>query len=144
MNLRKPKRAFGTEINITPLIDIVFLLIIFSMVVSQFTKLELDEVDLPEAAEADDPEPVKPDRLIISMHRDGTYVVAGKIYAPDALERLIALTRENQRDAFSLLLRGDRRADWKDAAKLLKICAAQKIEKLKFAVLEEGASGAEP
>ena len=45
MHLRRPKRAFGTELNITPLIDIVFLLIIFSLVVSQFTKLEVEKVD---------------------------------------------------------------------------------------------------
>ncbi len=49
------KKAQGTgavRFNMTPLIDIVFLLIIFFMLVSQFTKLELEQVELPVAKTA--------------------------------------------------------------------------------------------
>ena len=144
MHLRKPKREFGTEINITPLIDIVFLLIIFSMIVSQFTKLEVEKVDLPEADAGKPPGEMIPGRLVISVHKDGKIVVAGEILSPEALESLIVEAAKESEGRLPVLIRGDRRSHWQHAGRILRICAAQRIDRLKFAVLEEGDSGAEP
>lgn len=52
MNLR-PHRKELPELNLTPLIDVVFLLLIFFMVSTTFDKDSRIKVDLPEAATRD-------------------------------------------------------------------------------------------
>lgn len=49
MNLR-PKRQEEPDINLTPLIDVVFLMLIFFMVSTTFKKESLVRVDLPKAS----------------------------------------------------------------------------------------------
>ena len=49
MNFRRRTRA-ETDINLTPLIDVVFLLLIFFMVSTTFTRETQLKVDLPESA----------------------------------------------------------------------------------------------
>jgi biopolymer transport protein ExbD len=49
----KSRAGGGVGFNMTPMIDIVFNLIIFFMLVSQFYRLEVEEVKLPPASKAD-------------------------------------------------------------------------------------------
>ncbi len=49
MNFR-PRPASQVDVNLTPLIDVVFLLLIFFMVSTTFTKETHLDIDLPEAS----------------------------------------------------------------------------------------------
>ena len=61
------------DVNLTPLIDVVFLLLIFFMVSTTFTKDTQLNIDLPEASGAD---AVVADRQIeISVSRNGDYAI---------------------------------------------------------------------
>jgi biopolymer transport protein ExbD len=75
VNLR-PRRAEEPEVSITPLIDIVFLLLIFFMVSTTFVEESELEVRLPTT----DTEPVRPDenQLEVVVAADGRYAVAGR------------------------------------------------------------------
>lgn len=53
MNLR-PQRNDSPELNLTPLIDVVFLLLIFFMVSTTFDRESRIKVELPEAVTQDD------------------------------------------------------------------------------------------
>ena len=53
LNLR-PQRRDSPELNLTPLIDVVFLLLIFFMVSTTFDKESRIRVELPEAATKDE------------------------------------------------------------------------------------------
>lgn len=53
MNLR-PQRRPAPELNLTPLIDVVFLLLIFFMVSTTFDKESRIKVELPQAATQDE------------------------------------------------------------------------------------------
>lgn len=64
------------EINITPLIDVVFLLLIFFMVTTTFTKETRLSVDLPEA-EGLPPEEM-PQQVEITISQSGEYAVNGR------------------------------------------------------------------
>lgn len=73
MNLR-PRRQQQMDINLTPLIDVVFLLLIFFMVSTTFEKETRIEVELPQAgAVTDTPEP--DERLEILVDSTGRYYV---------------------------------------------------------------------
>ena len=70
------RRRADNGINLTPLIDVVFLLLIFFMVTTTFTRESRLLIELPEAdAEVVDSAQV-PVELVIS--RDGSYAVNGQ------------------------------------------------------------------
>ena len=72
---RQPRN--GYEVNLTPLIDVVFLLLIFFMVTTTFTPESLLQVQLPEA----DGQPVDetPEMIEVVVNADGTFGVNGQV-----------------------------------------------------------------
>ena len=56
MRLSKPRKQGQLGISMTPMIDIVFLLIIFFMTVSQITYVNDEPLELPQLAGTDDQE----------------------------------------------------------------------------------------
>ena len=57
--------------NMTPMIDVVFLLIIFFMLVSQFSSAENVEVELPEPERSQAIEATVPEKLILNIEYVG-------------------------------------------------------------------------
>lgn len=76
MNFR-PKRQQDPEINITPLIDMVFLLLIFFMVSSSFTRQSELELTLPRAAA--NPAEQQPETIEVVIDRNGQWYVEGNL-----------------------------------------------------------------
>jgi len=145
MKLHKARRSFGTEINIAPLIDVVFLLIIFFMTVSQITKMEVEPVTLPEAAKGEAPKELATGRVIVNVLEDGRIVVAGQPCTPQALRGLLAQeVKQRGSEEVVVLVRGDREAPWRQAAAVLQACGANGIGQVRVAVIEPQAGGAKP
>ena len=143
MRLIRKKRRPSCEINITPLIDIVFLLIIFSMVLSQFSKLRAAKVRLPEAHKGVDPSPALAGRVVVNVLFGGRVVVFGRTHSQESLDRLLAArAAQSGPDGVSVLIRGDRHAPWRVVSRILKLCAARGIERVKVAVVPPGESPA--
>jgi biopolymer transport protein ExbD len=137
MKLYRVKRKIGTEINMAPMIDVVFLLIIFSMLVTQFSRVDAESVKLPEAVsgEASKPEKIKP--LVINIRKDGTIIFSNTIHTEQTLKGALAKAIKGQAKAdVHVLLRSDRKAQWKPARIVLRTCATLGIWKVNVAVLE--------
>lgn len=64
------------SINLTPLIDVVFLLLIFFMVSTTFTKETHLSIDLPEGS--GEPVAEQPSQIEILINADGSYAVNGQ------------------------------------------------------------------
>lgn len=73
-------------VNLTPLIDVVFLLLIFFMVSTTFTKETHLSVDLPEAV--GQPSVENPKQVEILIAADGSYSVNGKALVNNKRETL--------------------------------------------------------
>ncbi len=73
MNLR-PRRDDMTDINLTPLIDVVFLLLIFFMVSTTFKDDARIQVQLPEAQGEEAPEE-EPSVLEVTIDQEGVFYV---------------------------------------------------------------------
>ncbi len=73
MNLR-PRRDDATDINLTPLIDVVFLLLIFFMVSTTFKDDARIQVQLPEAQGEEAPEE-EPSVLEVTIDQEGVFYV---------------------------------------------------------------------
>ena len=61
VGLKRPKRRIGIRIDMTPMVDIAFLLLIFYMVTTVFSQPQTMEVNLPPS---DNPIPVAESRLL--------------------------------------------------------------------------------
>ena len=98
MNIR-PRRRRSTNVDITPLIDVVFLLLIFFMVSTTFEKETQIRVELPEAA--GEKAETHPKELEITIDRHGVFyvnrleVINTKI---DTLKQAISKAVGEQRD----------------------------------------------
>lgn len=85
MNLAKHDAETDMDMDMTPMIDVVFLLIIFFMVITDLTQQDLEDLDLPMAAHAHpdtpDPEEFRP---ILNIPFTGEMIYKKKTYfAPE-------------------------------------------------------------
>ncbi len=80
------QRTEDEGINLTPLIDVVFLLLIFFMVSTTFTKRTQLTVDLPEAVGEQNSEP--PRQIEILIAADGSYAVNDQVLVNNKAETL--------------------------------------------------------
>ncbi len=134
---RKPPREI-TGLNMTAMIDIVFLLIIFFMTVSRITQDRAAEVRLPEVVAGVDTDLAEP--LDIAVLRDGTVLVdglatdlAGTAGRVAAIARGLAVAPQT----LVIQLRVDRECDSAVVNRLLKELEAAGIQRVFAAVLVE-------
>ena len=98
MNFR-PDKEETTDINLTPLIDVVFLLLIFFMVSTTFQKSSEIQIDLPEATG----KPIEAKEFVveISIDSQGRYFVNDRVLVDKKLTTLklaIQQTVEGKKD----------------------------------------------
>lgn len=72
----RPRRGEAPDVNLTPLIDVVFLLLIFFMVSTTFDKSSELSIELPEATAAQPPQHDKP--ITVAIDARGRYYVDGR------------------------------------------------------------------
>lgn len=78
MKLTKTKRVHSVAFNITPMIDIVFLLIIFFMTVSQITRVVDQPIPLPVVNAG--AQTGSSSNVTINVNDQGNIIVSGKKY----------------------------------------------------------------
>jgi biopolymer transport protein ExbD len=120
-------------INLTPMIDIVFNLIIFFMVGARFTDLER-KVDLtvPQVADIKALTPT-PEKRAINVYRDGRVELDGE---PVSTEQLVARLSDAQRQYADLgvNVRGDGQGPFQNVATVLTACRQAGISELGISV----------
>ncbi|MDJ0655881.1 MAG: biopolymer transporter ExbD [Xanthomonadales bacterium] len=85
MRLQAKKKA-EPQIELAPLIDVVFLLLIFFMVTTTFERQARLRIDLPEASEQ--PATLEQERLEIAISEDGRFFVDNNEVVNRSLETL--------------------------------------------------------
>lgn len=137
MRLRKRKNAPACEINMASLIDVVFLLIIFFMVVSQVTQSQARFVDLPKAAQGQNAQPSDLKQIVVNVTGDGTLMYFHKAGTlTDFSAMLDEYLSQGPADLLQILIRGDKKTDWKHINELMKVCTDKGIINVKIAVFE--------
>jgi biopolymer transport protein ExbD len=82
----KKKRRIGVSIDMTPMVDVAFLLLIFFMTTTQFQPPEKDKIDLPKStSEAKSPES---DIITIAVTKAPLVSVIYKKRGPDGLQEV--------------------------------------------------------
>jgi len=114
-------RALGL-LDLTPMMDMVFNLLIFFMVVTQFEKSERDfKVLLPDGSEAM-PMTVKPREIFVSIDKEGRYFVRSQEMTTQQLSDLLTQAVLNNPASQSVVIRADKRAAWDYVATAMRLC----------------------
>jgi len=137
MRLQKKQHRYGCVINIAPLIDVVFLLIIFFMVVSQFTQKEIEAVVLPEAGQGELMGEKVDERIIVNVNRQGEMIVEEQAHSLRSLGGLLQAARRRS-SGLAVVIRSDRRVHWETVRAIMKVCADLKLNRVRLAVAEVG------
>jgi biopolymer transport protein ExbD len=137
------------EINMTPMIDVVFQLIIFLMLANDMSRKELEDLKLPLAFHAQQDEAKEKDpRVVVNVikgsetEKPKLKVRGQELTLPEfkrlLLERTAEAGRENdstQASKLFVLIRADEKCRWQDVQFVMQACAdiTVKVYKLQFA-----------
>ena len=134
------QRGGGLRLNLTPLIDVIFNLIIFFLAASHFARNEpATAVELPTATRGDRGDDT-PRRLTITVvpgeNETPAYLVAGKAEPVAAVEALLLAAKNEAGDQpFEARFRADHRVPFGAIEPLLVACAKAGVRDVKFAVI---------
>lgn len=95
------EEAVGPTVNLTPLIDVVFVVLITFMIIAPM--LDVDQVDLAEGVGLQKQE-VKPSLITITVRKDNTIWYRGKLLSPQQLEKQLATDRLIQPNATAQIM----------------------------------------
>ena len=135
----KKSRALDS-LNLTPLIDVVFLLLIFFLVATRFAQDDRElPVQLPSAANAL-PMTVEPTELVVNVDSSGQYMILGERMALEKVEaklqRAVADNPVNQ----TVIIRGDRNVAFQAIVSVMDLCTKLKIPSYKISTDAEAGS----
>jgi biopolymer transport protein ExbD len=142
------KSEFKAEPNLTPLLDVVFQLITFFMLVINFSSENYDQrVRLPIAESArpiEDEQRVSEDRLVLNVDSEGHLLIAGEVQplhkAIQTIKHQADLVKLSLRAAgkkvdpsgslpTTIILRADRDATFSSVISLIKACQSNGFRK---------------
>lgn len=111
----------SVEINITPIIDMVFLLLIFFLVATKFSDQERDVRVDPPSSRNTRPVTAMSQEIVVNVTAVGRLLVGGVEIEFDELEQLLATAvAKNPRQA--VVIRGDKQAMLQLAVNVLDLC----------------------
>jgi len=136
----KPKDVGAkTEMNMTPMIDIVFQILIFFILVSDLQTKEFADVALPMADQAKPDVDPSPGRMTINVKEDGQIILRMvNITLEDLGKRLKAEAevyrdRDKEKSDKPILIRADRDVEYRVVQDIMKTCRDCMVWKLSFA-----------
>lgn len=123
------KKGIATSfLNLTPMIDVVFLLLIFFLVATRFAEEDRKlEVILPSASEAM-PMTVEPRHLIINIDEQGDYFVEGNRMNLEDLDRVLEHATVNNPLSQAVNVRADKRVPFDAVVQVLDLCKRYAVE----------------
>jgi len=121
-------------LNLTPMIDVVFLLIIFFLVGARFTEDAEDQqfdVTLPEAA------PLRtlsrePDPMVVTVRQDGGISINGQTHSSEQLQTILAESKTAW-DQQAVVIRGDGDGAYQGVINVMSLCHRVGISRISLA-----------
>lgn len=128
---RNRKTSEYAEIDMAPLIDMVFLLLIFFMCTATMSQVDLTpDVALPVAPHAQVPDDMR-DRGTINILPDNTFMIAGVIVSEKKM-REVMQEKLKENPGIKLYLRADKGVPFIHVKKVLRACAETGISDIVF------------
>ena len=137
----QPRRAEEPDVNMTSLIDVVLLLLIFFMLSTRFIDEGRLQLRLPEAGA--EPEAVQRDAVEIEITAQGGYRVNGRALINNSTETLAAAIGKaaaNNR-AVPVTIRADARATHQSVVTAMDVAGRAGYRQINIATVQDGQEG---
>ena len=127
MLIKAVEDSKGISIEMTPMIDMVFLLLIFFLVATTFHQTEREmQIALPLASSS---EPISSllQELVVNIDVEGQIIVGGRAVEPEDFRSMVAgAVKINPQQ--KVTVRGDRRTPYAHVVRVLDICKGAGIQ----------------
>jgi len=138
MQIPRYGRNRAIDFNVTPLIDVVFLLIIFFLVSSHLAKQETQqELDLPTATTGSPQTESTTQRVTLNVLPDGRLMIGAVEATPDEVAARLAFERRRVNNELEVRIRTDRSVPFGRVKPLLMACVEANVWNVSFAVVED-------
>lgn len=140
MKFAKPKVTPEATFDLTNMIDVVLLLIIFFMLTAQFTKSNLAPINLP-VQKGEEGSPTSDRAVVIDLKSDGTLQILGETMRLDRLQQAVlagARADESAGRNVEVLIRAERTCPATHLNALTTALAQINIRRWKLATSGEG------
>ena len=139
MNL-KPDRREEIDLNLTPLIDVVFLLLIFFMVSTTFEKTSKLKIDLPEASNKATQQVNK--KIVIGIDVKGRYYINERQLVNTQLKtlKLALLKISGDNKDIPIILRADAKTPHQSVVTAMDAASQVGLTRLSISTLESSGS----
>lgn len=107
MRFKRHYQIIKGEINLTPLVDVIFQQIIFFMLTSSFIMQPGIKIKLPSAVTSDI---IREKEIFVNIFEDGTIFFKGKIVKIDEFQKLLSGEVKNTKERIILVIKADREA----------------------------------
>lgn len=132
-----------TEMQFAPMIDIVFLLLIFFIVTWSYARFETEiDISVPAASEGKAPKR-SIGEIIVNVKKDGGIFVEGKVNSEEELLATLSQVSRDYKDQ-AVILRGDKETPFDDIFSVLNVCQRAGIWNVAFATVQPSKAGATP
>lgn len=121
------------EINVTPFIDVILVLLIIFMIAAPLATVDM-AVDLPASTAERQPRPDKP--VFLTLKADGSLALGEKTVARDTLAAALAARTKGNREE-RIFLRADRAVSYGDVVALMNVLRAAGYLKVALVGLED-------
>ena len=131
---KAPEVVENVGFSMTPMIDIVFQLIIFFMLITDMTQSDIERLTPPVAKKAEETGKDVPKRLLVNVTEEGTFKMRGQTLPLARLRDRIAEhgrrhtpARGQAASDATVMIRADGRAAYEHVQKVLQICGSPDI-----------------
>ena len=142
MKFKLKKSGSQRKVDMTPMIDCVFQLLLFFLVASNFQEQarisgegELG-ANLPAVAAAM-PMVMKPREMIVNVDTGGEIYLDGELHTEQQLADRFQRAQTDNPGNQSVVIRGNEGADWKFVARVMSLCNEAEIHDYRVAVIQE-------
>ena len=137
--MSKKRDTSGCDVNMTPMIDVVFQLIIFFVVTLKMSddkdttiKLEDGKAGIPLTQEE-----LPPSQLTIDIAKNGRVSLSNITLSDQMLAQKIRERKDRYGAEFPCMIRADWRTKHRDVKRVMDICTANGVWKLSFVAIKE-------
>jgi biopolymer transport protein ExbD len=134
----KRKAVEGCEMNMTPMIDVVFQLIIFFVVTLKMTETVNPDIVLEDGKHGEiiTEENQTSQTVEIEVSRRGRISISNATLSTGMLETIIR-NRYNKYGAFPVMVRADYRTRHEDVKKVMDVCTRNGVWKVGFVAVQD-------
>jgi biopolymer transport protein ExbD len=137
MSVRIDKGRLGGGLELTPMIDVVFLLMIFFLVASKLDEADrFIDVVLPKASAAK-PLTSRPREVLVNVDRDGGYYLGARPITLEELRTILVQAAADNLNRQTVIVRADENVAHRFVVAVMNACVEAGIEDYQVQSLED-------